>query len=369
VLAPPGMHFMTDAVAALGRGPAGCRALTYGGVRWTWGQWHDRIRRVAGGLGRARPRARRPGGVPGQEQPGLPGGSAGRRAARRGLRRGQLAAGGRRTGLRDQRLGGQRAVAGADLLPAVEAIRDRLPASPTSSRWAARTRLRGLPRHRPARRPRPLRDRGGPVAGDVQLRHDRAAQGRDAVAPQHRRAHQERGPAGAAGTGRPQPGRDAAVPRRRHCYALFGIYSGAPSTFTREPDPASLLAAFAAGATHAFWYRPWCPGCSPPAEGDHALSGLKYLLYGAAPMPLPMLRQALAAWPGPELRPGLRPDRTGRRDQRPVPAGAQGRLPARPARLGRHPAANAEVRVVDPATGQDVAAGRPGEFWFARRSA
>ena len=41
--------------------------------------------------GRARPRARRPGGIPGQEQPGLPGGSSGRRAARRGLRRDQLA--------------------------------------------------------------------------------------------------------------------------------------------------------------------------------------------------------------------------------------------------------------------------------------
>ena len=25
-------------------------ALTYGGMRWTWGQWHDRIRRGAGGL-------------------------------------------------------------------------------------------------------------------------------------------------------------------------------------------------------------------------------------------------------------------------------------------------------------------------------
>ena len=50
VLAPPGMHFMTDAVAHWAAVQPDAEALTYGGVRWTWGQWHDRIRRVAGGL-------------------------------------------------------------------------------------------------------------------------------------------------------------------------------------------------------------------------------------------------------------------------------------------------------------------------------
>jgi len=148
-------------------------------------------------------------------------------------------------------------------------------------------------------------------------------------------------------------------------YALFGIYAGAPSTFTREPDPASLLAAFAAGATHAFLVPAVVSALLAAGEkAITALSGLKYLLYGAAPMPLAMLRQALAAWPGlnfvqvygqtelagvisalsPEAhRDASRPDRL-------LSAGTV--LPG------------AEVRVVDPATGQDVAAGQPGEFWF-----
>ena len=95
-----------------------------------------------------------------------------------------------------------------------------------------------------------------------------------------------------------------------------------------------------------------------------ALSELKYLLYGAAPMPLPMLRQALAAWPGlnfvqvygqtelARVISALSPQahRDASRPDRLLSAGTV--LPG------------AEVRVVDPATGEDVAAGQPGEFWF-----
>jgi len=149
------------------------------------------------------------------------------------------------------------------------------------------------------------------------------------------------------------------------CYALFGIYAGVPSTFTREPDPASLLAAFAAGATHAFVVPAVVSALLAAGErAIAALNGLKYLLYGAAPMPLPLLRQALAAWPGlnfvqvygqTELAgviSALSPDAhrdTSREDR----LGSAGTL-----------LTGAQVRVVDPATGQDAAAGQPGEFWF-----
>jgi acyl-CoA synthetase (AMP-forming)/AMP-acid ligase II len=149
------------------------------------------------------------------------------------------------------------------------------------------------------------------------------------------------------------------------CYALFGIHAGVPSTFTREPDPASLLAAFAAGATHAFVVPAVVSALL--AAGDKAIaasSGLKYLLYGAAPMPLPVLRQALAAWPALKfiqvygqtelagvisaLSPQAHRDVV--REDRLSSAGTL--------------LAGAQVRVVDPATGQDAAAGQPGEFWF-----
>src|SRR5207247_4310835 len=149
------------------------------------------------------------------------------------------------------------------------------------------------------------------------------------------------------------------------CYALFGIYAGAPSTFTREPDPASLLAAFAAGATHAFLVPAVVSGLLAAGEkAVTALSGLKYLLYGAAPMPLPMLRQALATWPGlnfvqvygqTELAgviSALSPQahRAASRPDRLVSAG-----PLRP---------GAEVRVGAPGTGRDAAPGQPGGVWF-----
>lgn len=65
VVAPPEIEFLTDAVAHWAAVRPDAEALTYREVRWTWEQWHNRIRRVAGGPGRARCRARRPGGVPG----------------------------------------------------------------------------------------------------------------------------------------------------------------------------------------------------------------------------------------------------------------------------------------------------------------
>ena len=82
------------------------------------------------------------------------------------------------------------------------------------------------------------------------------------------------------------------------CYALLSIWAGVPATMTREPDPASLLGALAAGATHAFLVPAVVSGIF--ASGDQAVAAfkaLKYLVYGAAPMPLPLLRRALEAWP------------------------------------------------------------------------
>src|SRR6478672_3270802 len=155
-------------------------------------------------------------------------------------------------------------------------------------------------------------------------------------------------------------------------YALFGIYAGAPSTFTREPDPASLLAAFAAGATHAFLVPAVVSALL--AAGDKAitaLSGLKYLLYGAAPMPLAMLRQTLAAWPGLNFVQVY-----GQTELAGVISALSPRAHRDASRPGRLLSAGtllpgAEVRVVDPATGQDVTVGQPAEFWFrsAQRNA
>ena len=148
-------------------------------------------------------------------------------------------------------------------------------------------------------------------------------------------------------------------------YALFGICAGMPSTFTREPDPASLLAAFAAGATHAFLVPAVVAGLLAGGErAIAALNGLKYLLYGAAPMPLPVLRRALAAWPRLNFIQVY-----GQTELAGVISALSAQAHRDPAREDRLASAGtllagAELRVVDPATGRDVAAGQPGEFWF-----
>lgn len=81
-------------------------------------------------------------------------------------------------------------------------------------------------------------------------------------------------------------------------YAFFGIRSGVPTILTREPETATLIGALNAGATHAFLVPPVIARfLDGGLAATSAFSGLRYLMYGAAPMPMPMLQRALAAWP------------------------------------------------------------------------
>ncbi|MGD0706356.1 MAG: long-chain-fatty-acid--CoA ligase [Trebonia sp.] len=366
VVAPPKVEFMTDAVAHWARVQPDAEALTYRETRWTWAQWNDRIGRVAGGL--AALGLRRGGRVafldknnPACLEVSL---GAGLIGAANAVINWRLAAGELDYVINDS--GASVLFAGAELLPAVQAIQDRLPrvtdvivvGGPDDTYEPFLTGAR------PA-------DRSPEVTGeDLWLvMYSSGTTGRPkGVMLSHRNivAHtQNATPVAPLGPG----DRNLVAMPLFHvggtCYALFGIYAGVPSTFTREPDPASLVAAFAAGATHAFLVP--AVVSTLLAAGEKviaALNGLKYLVYGAAPMPLPVLRSALAAWPGlnfvqvyglTELagvisalspqshRDAVRADRLG----------SAGTL-----------LAGAEMRVVDPATGRDAAAGQPGEFWF-----
>jgi acyl-CoA synthetase (AMP-forming)/AMP-acid ligase II len=360
------MEFMTDAVAHWAAVQPDAEALTYGQVRWTWAQWHDRIRRVAGGLAaRGLEQGDRVAFLdknnPACLEVSL---GAGLLGAANAVINWRLAAGELDYVINDS--GASVLFTGADLLPAVQAIRDRLP------RVTAVIVVGGpddeyepfLAGARPA-------DRSREVTGEdlwlVMYSSGTTGQPKG-VMLSHRNivAHtQNVVPAAPMGPG----DRNLVAMPLFHvggtCYALFGLYAGAPSTFTREPDPASLLAAFAAGATHTFLVPAVVAALLAGGQtAIAALSGLKFLLYGAAPMPLPVLRQALAAWPGlnfvqvygqtemagviSALSPQAHRDAT--RPDRLVSAGTV--LPGM------------DVRVVDPATGQDAAAGQPGEFWF-----
>jgi acyl-CoA synthetase (AMP-forming)/AMP-acid ligase II len=366
VVAPPGIELMTDAVAHWAAVRPDAEALTYREVRWTWGQWHDRIRRAAGGLaargvGHGGRVAFLDKNNPACLEVSLGAGLLGAASAVVNWR---LAAGELDYVINDS--GASVLFAGAELLPAVEAIRDRLPGvTEVITVGGPGDGYEGfLSAARPA-------DRSREVTGEELwlVMYSSGTTGRPkGVMLSHRNIvehTQNAVPVAPLGPG----DRNLVAMPLFHvggtCYALFGIYAGAPSTFTREPDPASLLAALDAGATHAFLVPAVIAALLGAGEkAITALSGLKYLLYGAAPMPLPMLRQALAAWPelnfvqvyGQTELAGVisalspRAHRDAARPDRLASAGTL--LPG------------AEVRVVDPATGQDVAPGQPGEFWF-----
>ncbi|WP_068154675.1 long-chain-fatty-acid--CoA ligase [Rhodococcus phenolicus] len=149
------------------------------------------------------------------------------------------------------------------------------------------------------------------------------------------------------------------------CYAAMGIHDGRRCVFTREADAPSLFAGLAAGGNIAFLVPPVIAGVLAAGEqAVKAFSALARITYGAAPMPLPLLRAALAAWPDTEfvqvygmtelagVITALLPDV--HRDETQV---------ARMASAGT-PLPGVEMRIVDPATLTDVEPGAVGELWW-----
>lgn len=145
------------------------------------------------------------------------------------------------------------------------------------------------------------------------------------------------------------------------CYAVSGFLYGEPSYLTREPDAASLFAALKAGITHAFLVPAVVAGIAQAGEAAlEAFSKLKYLCYGASPMPLPLLRTVLAAWPNvkfaqvygmTELSGAVTAlDPAAHRDD------------TRPERLASAGTAlsGVDIRIVDPVTAEDA---EVGEVW------
>ncbi len=148
-------------------------------------------------------------------------------------------------------------------------------------------------------------------------------------------------------------------------YVMFGIHDGIPSVMTREPDAASLAGAIMQGANRTFLVPAVLAQVLQSGEDAIKLFGqLKTYTYGAAPMPPPLLRAAMEAWPDTDfiqvygltevcgVATHLMPEHH--------------RDPGRPERLlsAGIPVPECEVRIVDPATLQDVPTGEPGEIWL-----
>ena len=148
-------------------------------------------------------------------------------------------------------------------------------------------------------------------------------------------------------------------------YVLFGIHDGVPSVMTREPDGASLAGAIMQGANRTFLVPAVLAQVLQSGPDAVKLFGaLKTYTYGAAPMPLPLLRAAMEAWPTTDflqvygltevsgVLTHLLPDahRDSAHPERLVSAGQC--IP------------EVEVRVVDPGSLEDLPVGEHGELWF-----
>jgi acyl-CoA synthetase (AMP-forming)/AMP-acid ligase II len=148
-------------------------------------------------------------------------------------------------------------------------------------------------------------------------------------------------------------------------YVQYGIHAGIPTIMTREADGASLAGALLQGANRTFLVPAVLGKVLESGEDAVKLfSGLRTFVYGASPMPPALLKSALKAWPDTDfiqvygltevcgaitqLSPEVHRDET--RPERMVSAG--------------QPSREVEVRVVDIDTLAEVPTGQPGELWF-----
>ena len=148
-------------------------------------------------------------------------------------------------------------------------------------------------------------------------------------------------------------------------YMQFGIHAGIPSFMTREVDGASLAGGMLAGATRTFLVPAVLSKVMEMGpDAIKLFNRLRTFVYGASPMPPALLRQALVDFPDTDfvqvygltevcgavtqLSPEAHRDES--RPERITSAGQVSR--------------QVEVRVVNPDTLEDVAQGEPGELWF-----
>lgn len=153
-------------------------------------------------------------------------------------------------------------------------------------------------------------------------------------------------------------------------YAMFGLKNQVPGYIIRDVEPTALAGAMKAGVTHAFLVPAVVAMLLQAGpEAMQLFSRLRGFSYGAAPMPLTILRGAQEHWPDTAFYQVygltefcgvvtmLHDDEHRDLDH-----------PERLLSAGK-PIPGVEARVVDPTTFQDVPAGEPGELWFRTEQA
>jgi acyl-CoA synthetase (AMP-forming)/AMP-acid ligase II len=366
---PPAPRYVDDRLSHWAATTPDADAMTYGGRTWSWSQWDDRVRRAAGGLrdlgiGRGDIVAFLDKNHPACVEISLAAGSLG---AANAIVNWRSAGDEIDYALND--CGARVLFVGTELMATVESIRDRLPAveqvvevtpdggdGDAYEAWLASSQ----PLARPAEtdpddvclvmyssgttgRPKGVMLTHGNMVAHTLNAHD----GWEF-----------------------EPGDISMVSMPLFhvggsSYVLFGIHDGIPSIMTREPDAASLGSAILAGANRTFLVPAvLAQVLQAGPDAVREFGRLRTYTYGAAPMPLPLLRAAMQAWPETGFLQvyGLT-----------EVAGVATHLlpeehtdPDHPERLVSAGRAipGMEVRIVDPATEQDLPTGQHGEIWL-----
>ena len=148
-------------------------------------------------------------------------------------------------------------------------------------------------------------------------------------------------------------------------WALAALFAGARIVVVRDIVPVALLDELvSAQVTHTFFVPAvFAFLVQVPDVADRDYSKLKSLVYGASPMPLPLLRRSMAAFPtdfrqvygmteaaGVVTSLGPEEHRDTANEHRLISAGK--------------PIEGVEAKIVDPATGEALAVGEVGEVWI-----
>ncbi|MCY7394990.1 MAG: long-chain-fatty-acid--CoA ligase [Nocardioides sp.] len=148
-------------------------------------------------------------------------------------------------------------------------------------------------------------------------------------------------------------------------YVLFGLHDGIASIMTRDPDSASLAGAILRGANRTFLVPAvLAQVLQSGPEAVRLFAGLKTYTYGAAPMPPPLLRAAMAAWPDTDFIQVYGLTEVAGVATHLLPHEHQDREhPERLVSAGRA-LPGVEIRIVDPVGLEDVPVGGHGEIWL-----
>ncbi len=367
----PDSRYLDEPIAHWAARTPDAEAITYLGRTFSWAQWDDRVRRNAGGLralgvGRGDVVAFLDKNHPACVETSLAAGSLGAATAIINWR-----SAGDEIEYAVNDCGARVLFVGTELLPAVERIRDRLTGvervvevTPEGlddeyERWLAASAPVG---------------RSGDVSPDdpCLVMYSSGTTGRPkGVLLSHRNltAHTRAAHDGWAF----EPGDRCLVAMPLFhvggsSYVQFPIHDGVPIVMTRDPDGASLAGAIAAGANRTFLVPAVLAQVLQAGEDAvRHFGALRTFTYGAAPMPQPLLRAAMAAWPDTDFLQvyGLT-EVAGVATQLSAADHRTAVVDGHPERLvsaGR-PIPGMEVRVVDPATLEDVATGEHGELWL-----